>query len=95
MMKGYYKQYDYIMGRVICDKAGTKIHELHLDNACLNYILGKCNKERCTELRRHLRAANPLPEEVDSLCSKLRKGADKLTQAKPHRGSKYGSSDVE
>ena len=51
MMWEYYKQFDYIMGRQICHKAGIRIQDLKLGRACLNFILGGCNKEGCTERR--------------------------------------------
>ena len=95
MMWEYYQQHDYIMGRQICHKTGVTIRELNIGNACLNYILGLCNKKGCTETRRHPRADDPSPEEVDEFCNKLRKGVNEITRAKRHRGSSYGSSDVE
>ena len=85
MMGEYYKQYNYIMGRVICKQAGVTLEELGIGNACLNYILGKCNKPGCTETLWHPRAADADPAEVEWLCDKLRSGVDKLTRAKRSR----------
>ena len=49
MMKEYYKQYNFILGGAICTKAGVKLEDLGIGNACLSYILGKCIRKGCTQ----------------------------------------------
>ena len=93
MMEQYYKQFPHIMGRQICHKAGTTIHDLNIGNACLNYILGKCNRPGCTQSRWHPNANDVEPREVMSLCNKVRRGVNRLTQAQRNGGSGYDSSD--
>ena len=88
MMWEYYKQFDYIMGRQICHKAGIRIQDLKLGRACLNFILGGCNKEGCTEKLWHPKAADASPEEVNELCNKLRPGVHELTREKRRRVSR-------
>ena len=96
MMGEYYKLYDCIMARQICHKAGMKLHDLNIGTACLNHILGGCNRERCTEQGRwHPNADDASPEEVEDLCDKLRRGVDEMTRLKRHRGSGYSSCDGE
>ena len=85
MMKDYYKQNNFIMGGAICIKAGVKYDDLEIGNACLNYILGKCNKKGCTKTRWHPRAFDASPEAVRTLCNKLKKGVDVMTRTK-HSG---------
>ena len=81
MMDEYYKQFDYIMGRQICTKAGIRIADLRIGNTCLNYILSKCNKEGCIATHWHPKAYDALPAKARVLCNKLRKGVNKMTRA--------------
>ena len=67
MMWEYYRLYDCIMTRQICHKVGMRLHSLNIGTACLNHILGDCNKEGCTETRWHPKAADATPEEVNEL----------------------------
>ena len=85
MMQDYYKQYNFIMGGAICIKAGVKLEDLGIGNACLSYILGKCTKKGCTKTRWHPRAFDASPEEVESLCDKLKRGVDAMTRPKRRR----------
>ena len=82
MMRDYYNQFDHVMGSTICQKAGVRVTELKLGNACLNYILGLCNRNGCTRTRRHPRARDATDQEVTQLCKKLKTGVDALTGAK-------------
>ena len=88
MMWEYYKLHDCIKARQICYKAGMRLHDLNIGKACLNHILGGCNRERCTDERWHPNAADATPEEVNELCNKLRRGVDEMTRVKRHRGSR-------
>ena len=86
MMREYYNMFDYIMGSAICTKAGIHISELGLENVCLNYILGKCTMEGCTQQRTHPRADEATEEQVNQLCNKLSRGVNELTRAKRMQG---------
>ena len=90
MMREYYDKFDHIKGTTICQKAGVSVKELKLGNACLNYILGLCNKRECTRTRRHPRAEDATDWEVTQLCKKLKSGVDAMTGAKRRR---MGESD--
>ena len=85
MMKEYYKQYNFILGGAICTKAGVTLEDLGIGNACLSYILGKCTRKGCTQSRWHPRAFDASPEEVRSLCDKLKRGVDAMTRPKRRR----------
>ena len=85
MMRDYYNMFDCIRSGEICKKAGVCVEDLNLGNACLNYILGLCNKRKCTRNRRHPRAKDADDYEVTTLCSKLKRGVDIMTGAKRQR----------
>ena len=85
MMQEYYNMFDCIKGGEICHKAGVRRKDLQLGKTCLNYILGLCNKRKCTRTRRHPRAKDATDHEVTRLCSKLKRGVDILTGAKRQR----------
>ena len=82
MMKEYYKQYSFILGRAICTKVGLKLEDLGIGNACLSYTLSKCIKKGCTQTRWHPQAFDALLKEVGSLCDKLKRGVNAMTQPK-------------
>ena len=85
MMREYYSLHDYIMGKAICTKAGIQVEDLRLDDVCLNFILGMCNKEGCTRTRRHPRVAEATERQVTQLCNRLKRGVDEMTREKRQR----------
>ena len=93
MMREYYDQYDDIRAHNICQKAGVSMKELNLGNACLNYILGSCNRRECTRTRRHPRAEDATDQEVTQLCKKLKKGVNAMTRAKRQRMAESDQDD--
>ena len=93
MMREYYDKFDHIKGTTICQKAGVSVKELKLGNACLNYILGLCNKRECTRTRRHPRAKDATDWEVTQLCKKLKSGVDTMTGAKRRRMEESDQDD--
>ena len=91
MMDPYYKQYEWILGREICEEAGVTFRELDLGNACLNYILGKCTFPGCGRGngRRHPRMNDASDAQVATLCNKLKPGVDAMTRQRRRRGNGY------
>ena len=91
MMDPYYKQYEWIMGREICEEAGVTFRDLDLGNVCLNYILGKCTFPGCGRGngRRHPRMNDASDAQVATLCIKLKPGVDAMTRQRRRRGNGY------